>query len=365
MTPGARLRVWSSWTWTRTDRNQKKRKATDNASSRWLRGHSLARHIWQKKFALDDCQRTMYAFSPVQCDPPRGCYVELTRLPLHGIQCAPRGNHHLRRYQSRLVFDIACQTLGVWTPYAVEKQLMGDAFVPGERTRWWEKLCYGRLDLPRALERRDPVSKMWLDRLADETSEATRVLSMPLWALSTIGHVTVDAVVSWRGAVSAMGLPIPEFPTRSKQGGKLYVNQLFEPMGSGDTTWAGLNIALFCLRLAQARGDLASYVLTYEAIASDRWRRCMMCAGPAADQCWRDLAMFYGEWFSTLRLRVSTEVELLEVQEDLQVHGLSTQLTAISRVEDPRYEFVDRLMVGRCPPPTVEESIFIAARYTV
>nr|CCA86562.1 hypothetical protein RALSY_40788 [Ralstonia syzygii R24] len=186
---------------------------------------------------------------------------------------------------------------------------------------------------------------------------------MPLWALSTIGRVTVDAVVSWRGAVNAMGLPIPEFPVRSKQSARLYVDRLFEPIGSRDTTWAGLNVALFCLRLAQARGELANYALTYEALASDRWRRCMLCAGSAADQCWRELAIFYGEWFSTLRLRVSTETELLEVLEDLQLHGLSTQLTAVSRAEDPRYEFVDRLMVGRCPSPTTEESILIAARY--
>lgn len=307
----------------------------------------------------------MYAFSPVQCDPPPGCYVELTRFPLHGIQCAPRGNRHLRHYQSRLVYDIACETLGVWTPYAVEKQLMGNAFVPSERSRWWEKLRYGRLDLPRALARGDPASKAWLERLARRTNDASRVLSMPLWALSTIGGVTVEAVVSWRGPVSAMGVPIPEFPAHTKQSARRYVDQLFEPIGSPGTTWAGLNVALFCLRLAQARGDLASYALTYEAIASERWRCCMMCAGPAADQCWRQLAMFYGEWFSTLCLRLSTEAELMEAQEDLRAHGLLSELTAISRAEDLRYELVDRLTAGQCLPPTTEESVLIAAHYVV
>ncbi|WP_233177117.1 hypothetical protein, partial [Ralstonia sp. ASV6] len=62
-----------------------------------------------------------------------------------------------------------------------------------------------------------------------------------------------------------MGIPIPEFPARSKQCARRYVEQLFEPIRSPDTTWAGANVALFCLRLAQARGDLASYALTYEA----------------------------------------------------------------------------------------------------
>ncbi|WP_233176959.1 hypothetical protein, partial [Ralstonia sp. ASV6] len=139
--------------------------------------------------------------------------------------------------------------------------------------------------------------------------------------------------------------------------------QLFEPIRSPDTTWAGANVALFCLRLAQARGDLASYALTYEAIASERWRRCMMCAGPAADQCWRQLAMFYGEWFSTLCLRISTEAELGEVQEDLHAHGLLSELTAISRAEDVRYELVDRLTMGLCLPPTTEKSVLITTQY--
>lgn len=112
---------------------------------------------------------------------------------------------------------------------------------------------------------------------------------------------------AWLGE-STLG-PHPELPARSKQGARRYVDQLFEPIGSSDTTWARLNVAPFCLRLARALGDRVSYALTYEAIASERWRRYMKRAGPAADQCWRQLAMFYGKWFSTRCLRVSTEAE--------------------------------------------------------
>jgi hypothetical protein len=75
------------------------------------------------------------------------------------------------------------------------------------------------------------------------------------------------------------------------------------------------------------------------------------------------LAIFYGEWFSTLRLRVTNEAELTEAQEDLHAHGLLSRLTSTARSEDIRYEFIDRLMAGWCPPPTDEESVFITARY--
>ncbi|MBY4791651.1 hypothetical protein [Burkholderia multivorans] len=304
----------------------------------------------------------MYAFSPVQCDPPPGCYVELTRAPLYGIRLTPRGNRYLRHCQSRLVFDIACETLGVSTPYAIEKRLVGDAFAPDNRSRWWEKLRYKRFDLPRALKRGDPVSRMWMERLAKQTSEASQALAMPIWALSSRGRVTVDAVMSWRTAVEAMGVSIPKFSARSTQSAKRYVDQLCAPLRSPDTVWAGANVALFCLRLAQARGDLANYALTYETIASDTWRFDMMNAGLPADEAWGQLATFYGEWFSTLRLNVGNEADLMEVLEELRAYGLSTELASISRAEDDRYAFVDSLTVDHCPP-TTERSIFIFAHY--
>jgi hypothetical protein len=115
------------------------------------------------------------------------------------------------------------------------------------------------------------------------------------------------------------------------------------------TTWAGANVALLCLRLAQARGDLANYALTYETIASEKWRLYMMSAGLAADEAWHQLAMFYGEWFSTLRLNAATESDLTEARQALRACGLSTELVSISRTEDERYALAGGLVSPTLP----------------
>ncbi|WP_143811182.1 hypothetical protein [Paraburkholderia piptadeniae] len=259
------------------------------------------------------------------------------------------------------MFDIACEVLGVWTPYAIEKRLMGDAFLPDERSRWWEKLRYDRLDLPRALQRGDRASRIWMDRLSGHTSDASKALAMPLWPLSSIGRVSVEAVMTWRTSIEAMGTHIPELSARSMQSARQYVDQLYEPLRAQHTIWAAANVALFCMRLAQACGGLANYALTYETIASERWRHCMMGAGTAATDTWQRLRLFYGEWFSTLQLHITKESELCEAIDALSSRGLSTHAVSRCRQDDERYALVNSLSRGNSAPSSTERSILIFA----
>lgn len=294
---------------------------------------------WQK-IALDKIQKTMYAFSPVQCDSWPECYVELSR-PLRGlcfgIQTTPHGNWHLRQYQGREVFHVACKTLGVETPHAIEKILSGESFSLDAPSRWWEGLRDG-FDLVRALARKDPKSRMWMDRLSKYTDEANSVFAMPLWKLSEIGGASVSAVLSWRLTVEAMGVPIPKFPDRSKASVAQYVELLSEPLRHLNTMWAGVNVAIFCLRLAQARGNLALYALTYETLIDDRWSWYARSQSELGK-----LLLFFGEWFSTLQLHVSTEADLIEIEEELTAYGLSVDFTRCSQCDDPRYALVNSL----------------------
>jgi hypothetical protein len=285
----------------------------------------------------------MYAFTPIQCDSQPECYVELSRPahgPFFGVQTAPRGNWHLRQYQSCEVFNIARKTLGVETPYAIEKLLSGESFVPDDPTRWWEKIRDGRLDLVRALARNHYASRMWMERLLEYTDEAHRMLAMPLWKLSAPSKVSVNAVLTWRPEVEAMGVQIPRFPDRSEISGLRYVEQLSELLkGGAKTIWAGINVAIFCLRLAQAQGHLAHYALTYEAIVSDKWHWF------GIDQpLLSKLLLFYGEWFSTLQLHVWMEADLIEIEKDLTAYGLSVNFIQYSQHEDPRYSLSHSLV---------------------
>jgi hypothetical protein len=298
---------------------------------------------WHKN-ALDRIQKTMYAFTPVQCDSQPECYVALSRPsygPGFGIQTAPRGNWHLRQYQSREVFHIARKTLGVKTPYAIEKILLGKSFTSDASPRWWEGLRDDGLDLVRALARKDPKSRMWMDRLSKYTNEADCMLAMPLWKLSEIGGASVSAVLSWRLAVEAMGVPIPKFPDRSKVSVAQYIEQVSEPLRHLKTMWAGVNVAIFCLRLAQAQGNLALYAITYETLIDDGWSWYARSQSHLGN-----LLLFFGEWFSTLQLRVWTEADLIEIQEELTAYGLSVDVTRYSQHDDPRYSLVNSLFVG-------------------
>ncbi|MDE2203260.1 MAG: hypothetical protein KGJ38_11145, partial [Burkholderiaceae bacterium] len=268
----------------------------------------------------------MYAFNPVECDPLSGCFIELSRAGLPGWRSAYRGNVHLRAYQSRLVFDIARRVLNAPTGYRIEKTLMGDAFATDAPTRWWERLGHRKLDLPRALARDDRTATMWMDRLARHTDAAHRALAMPIWSLSQTDRASVNAVMSWRQAVEQLGVSIPSPPTRSKRSVKQYVDALYHPVSSRETCWAGLNVAVFCLRLAQAKGDLSHYALTYETLISDEWKFAISSQAAELRNVWRNLRTFYDEWFSTLAVSVTDQTDWRELLDELEAHGLSYEV---------------------------------------
>lgn len=285
----------------------------------------------------------MYAFTPVECDPLSGCFIELSRTSLPGLRFAHRGNVHLRAYQSRLVFDIACQVLDAPTGYRIEKTLVGDAFLTDAPTRWWERLGRRRLDLPRALARNDRTATMWMDRLATHTEAAHRALAMPIWSLSRTGRVSVNAVMSWRQAVEQLGVRVPSRPTRSKRSVKRYVDALHRPFSSRETCWAGLNLAVFCLRLAQAKGDLSHYALTYETLMSNEWEFSIPIGEPEFEHAWRNLKHFYDEWFSTLAVSVTAQRDWRELLDELEAHGLSYEVQDGTRADDERYAFLESI----------------------
>jgi hypothetical protein len=102
--------------------------------------------------------------------------------------------------------------------------------------------------------------------------------------------------------------------------------------GGAKTMWAGVNVAIFCLRLAQAQGHLAHYALKYEAIVKDKWHwsgidQPLLC----------NLLLFYGEWFSTLKLHAWAEADLIEIEKNLTAYGLSVDVIQYSQHDDPRY----------------------------
>lgn len=285
----------------------------------------------------------VYALNPVECDPLSGCCIELSRTGLLGLRGAYRGNVHLHAYQSRLVFDIARRVLDAPTGYRIEKALMGDAFATDAPTRWWERLGSRKLDLPRALARNDHTAVMWMNRLAQHTEEAVRALAMPIWSLSQTGRTTINAVMSWRQAVEGLGVHIPSLPTRSKRSIKHYVDTLYQPVSSSKTCWAGLNVAVFCLRLAQARGDLGHYALTYETLMSDDWRFTMSMRFPELEVAWRQLRSFYDEWFSTLAISVTAQTDWHELLDELGAYGLSYEVENGTRADDERYALFDSI----------------------
>jgi len=285
----------------------------------------------------------VYAFNPVECDPLSGCFIELSRTGLPGLRCAYRGNVHLRAYQSRLVFDIARRVLKAPTGYRIEKALMGDAFATDAPTRWWERLERRGLDLPRALARNDRTAMMWMDRLARHTDAAHRALAMPIWSLSQTGRASVNAVMSWRQAVEQLGLIVPSRPTRSPRSIRQYIDALYRPISASETCWAGLNVAVFCLRLAQAKGDLSHYALTYETLMSDKWNLTISTRFPGLEGAWQHLRTFYDEWFSTLAISVTAQTDWRELLDELEAYGLSYEVQNGTRADDERYAFIESI----------------------
>ena len=277
----------------------------------------------------------MYGFKPVTSDPPPGNYVELSRRMPHGLQLGYHPERALGVFLGELVFEIACETLHVDTAYGVEKELSGAEFRSDNRDRWWEKLRSHRLDLRRALDRHDPRARRELDRLGKRTNALEELLSMPLWTLSGRGPVSVHSVVSWQDAVEAMGVPIPHFDVCTPSYAREFVQRLMAPLFDSKTTWAGITVALFCLRLAQARGDLVYYTLIFETLMSPEWE--LMMKPYSAQRTWQNLANYYTQWFSTLKLTLSDETDFWQAVKELESAGMSVKILKTSRLNDPRY----------------------------
>ncbi|WP_155753719.1 hypothetical protein [Burkholderia anthina] len=274
----------------------------------------------------------MYAFSIAEKGTLPGQYVTLSGAfaPLR----TPRGERSLGYLQSRLVFDIARLQLGASSPYDVEKRLLGEHFTPDMRTRWWEKICNDRLDLPRALARGDPQSLRWMRLLDRHTDVARRVLAMPLWALSKPGPVTIESVMAWRPAIEALGVRIPPFPDRSPESACRYIGRLYSPLEDRRRQWAGFSVALFCLRLAQAQGNLGCYALTYEAITSTRLNLYRVLFEEPLRALSIRLLPFYRDWFSTLRIHVTRREDLTELVRELCDYGFRSAEVICESLQD-------------------------------
>jgi hypothetical protein len=280
----------------------------------------------------------MYAFLPFRREPHEapGCYVALScRMPGFSLADPAR---ELRLIQSRLVYEIAKEALSVESGYAIAKKLIGEDFATTAPPRWWEQLANRKLDLPRALLRREPKALAWMESLKQRTDGAEHALSMPLWNLALPHSVRVSSVMTWRASVEAMGYEIPEPPMGSPASSTLYTNALADGL-LGENPWAGVNLAVFCLRLAEARGNLAQFVLTYKTLLSSRSFQLLNTVIPV----WTSLAFFFESNYSTLQINVANEAEFLAAGEELTDHGLAVRLMSLTRDEDDRYALVDSI----------------------
>lgn len=274
----------------------------------------------QTKIILDAWNIAMYAFSLAELDLiPTQCMLLSGALTPIRIR-----RRQLGYFQSRLVFDIARKQVGASSAYDLEKRLCGAQFDPDIRTRWWEKIANDRLDLPRALARGDEMSLKWMRRLDEETDAARRALAMPLWRLSNPGQATVESVMAWRPTIEMLGVRIPPLPDRSVESARRYLDRLYEPRLDRRHHWAAVNVAMFCLRLAQARGSLGCYALTYDAITLGFLSPHRPTFEEPLGRLMSRLLPFYRNWFSVLELHFTVLDDLLDLVSEFRDYGFTT-----------------------------------------
>ncbi|MGN8063423.1 hypothetical protein ACTJK4_17370 [Ralstonia sp. 22111] len=199
--------------------------------------------------------------------------------------------------------------------------------------------------------------------LSAHTDTADRALAMPLWALSMVGRADLRSVMSWRHAIEKVGAYIPPRPTRAQSSIRKYVNALRRPPRPFDASfWAALNVMLFCLRLAEAKGDLSHYVLTYETLMADEWGPPFFIGDMASRDAWCNLRRFYDEWFSTLKISVRTQADWRGLLHELEAHGLHYEVMATTRACDERYALANSLVPAIEPGESDELQIILVRR---
>ncbi|TAK82217.1 MAG: hypothetical protein EPO12_07165 [Aquabacterium sp.] len=113
--------------------------------------------------------------------------------------------------QSRLVFELVRQVLGVMAGFEIERALLGEAYGPDdERPRWWERLSRGTLRIGPALRRQDPETLRWLELVRQCTDEVDRVLCHPFWELCDPAPKDAGWLLDQEATLREWAVPVTE-----------------------------------------------------------------------------------------------------------------------------------------------------------
>ncbi|NTX26717.1 hypothetical protein HT746_06125 [Burkholderia pyrrocinia] len=266
-------------------------------------------------------------------DDPKGHYFYFPMLDVINSWMAQSQQRELERMQCILTYLIAWAACGTRTAYGIEKHLMGDNFLVEDRTRFWERVARADLRLYARLDQGEQRATQQWELLRKLTGEAEALRNFPLWKFLHNSPIRNIELSTEKERVEKLcGYLMPRPPTASVSDTSRYIDELFGGTLSGvdekndDEVYAWLNMALFCMRYAEASSNLAQYIITYEGLFN-----AFICHGAYEISwiVWEEVLVQINRWCRFLKFRTSSPSsnEAMKTLKELKKYGIESDTT--------------------------------------
>jgi hypothetical protein len=262
--------------------------------------------------------------------------------------------------QSRILFSMAACAARTQNPSEIERSLAGPEYSAAERSRFYERLKKGEYRLQKGLNRGEKKLENELLRLENKVGPIVReFLEWPLWAWlgeGDFGWWDLNAQEEelyyfwWRH------IPAPPEPNLIDV--DRYLHSLLFHTDSPDPGM--LNMAVYCLKLAELNGNLAQYILTYEGLFNayltyDFAGQCYL------EVAWLEIMAHLNRWYRLLELHKRSPESRNEVRDRCRaLNDYGIHLTIERRLFDddklPQYVFEPKYTVPKEPFPDIHIS---------
>lgn len=215
----------------------------------------------------------------------------------------PRQNFD--RMFSKAIYAGTVDVVGLSNPTLLEQVIRGPAYSSLTRERLFERMAKGQFRLLAELDRNERrlAASLGLNKVKELDSLFDSVLGWPLWYCLEIRNSLWEISQLGDAIIIANNHRIPYIPSPPRpdvNDAARYVSQVFPHESDEDLDM--LHMGIYCLKHAEATGNLAQYILTYEALFNTYARLEFKSA--LAEVTWIEVLAHVNRWYRTLQVHI-------------------------------------------------------------
>ncbi|MFM0122665.1 hypothetical protein P0D73_27855 [Paraburkholderia sp. RL18-101-BIB-B] len=172
---------------------------------------------------------------------------------------------HLDQIKARLLYRLAAHLAGGPSPTGIARRFCGEEDVGTVRKRYARLRDYAS-SFDSSEKRKNGIVSICLEHLSRHTSLVATLFDAPIWEIVSRDCWPLRELEAVRNTVESMDVEIPADPTDEYSASCFYFSLCQPGFHCTSTAWAAANLTAFCLARAQAKGDLVTYGIAYDAM---------------------------------------------------------------------------------------------------